>query len=445
MKSRFSKVISLLLVLVMALSLTACGESNKTESPSTEGSSAGKGDKVVIKIAWWGGQSRHDYTQKLLDKYTELNPNVTFEALPSGWDGYFDKLSIQAASSTMPDIVQMDYLYISTYAKNNAVVDLQEYIDNGIIDVSNIDPVLYESGRINDKLAGMVLSSSLLTVGYNPDVFAEAGIAEPEETWTWNDFVTMSKTIKEKTGKYGFGAIMADDTNNFNFYVRQHGEQLFSADNKSLGYENDQLYIDFVNMMSDLIDVGALPTPDEYNTIKSLGIETSPVATGDAAMVTDWSNYGVRVATTNENIKLMNPPYDDNGDKGLWLKPGMFFSIAENSKVKEEAAKFINWFINSNEANEIIMAERGTPVSSEVREYLKSSNLLTQKQIEMFDYVDKAIKHCADAPAPDPTGISEINEAFYSTVYSVLYGQEKVEDAAARFRSEANSILMRNN
>lgn len=450
MKNKLSKAMSILLVLVMAISLTACGETKKTESPSTEGSSntgneSSKKEDVVIKIAWWGGQSRHDYTQKLLDKYTELNPNVKFEALPSGWDGYFDKLSIQAASSTMPDIVQMDYLYISTYAKNNAVVDLQEYIDNGTIDVSNIDPVLYEAGRINDKLAGMVLSSSLLTVGYNPDVFAEAGILEPEETWTWNDFITMSKTIKETTGKYGFGAIMADDTNNFNYYVRQHGEKLFSEDNKSLGYSDDQVFIDFVNMTSELIDVGAIPTPDEYNTIKGLGIEASPVATGASAMVTDWSNLGVRVAATNENIKLINPPYGEDGTKGLWLKPGMFFSIANNSKVKDEAAKFINWFINSKEANEIIMAERGTPVSSEIRDYLKTSNLLTQKQIEMFEYVDGAIKHSTDAPAPDPTGISEINEAFYSSVYSVLYGQEKVEDAAARFRSEANSILERNN
>ena len=40
-------------------------------------------------------------------------------------------------------------------------------------------------------------------------------------------------------------------------------------------------------------------------------------------------------------------------DSGLWLKPGMFFSVSETSKVKEECAKFINWFVNSNEANSL--------------------------------------------------------------------------------------------
>ncbi|OYO99757.1 sugar ABC transporter substrate-binding protein, partial [Lachnotalea glycerini] len=115
------------------------------------------------------------------------------------------------------------------------------------------------------------------------------------------------------------------------------------------------------------------------------------------------------------------------------------------SKVKEEAAKFINWFINSEEANEIILAERGTPVSSEIRDYLTNSGKLSDKQKEMFEYVNNAGALCGEAPAPDPVGISEINESFNKTVYSVLYGQATVEDAAKTFRESANEILARNN
>jgi len=448
------KIGSLLLALSLVLTLAACtqGSNKETVNQEPSGSTAAldtsketEKTPVTIKITWWGGQARHDYTQELLDKYTELNPHVTFEAMPSGWDGYFDKLSIQASSSSMPDIIQMDYLYISTYEKNNSIVDLQQFVDNGTIDVSNIDPVLYKSGEINGRLAGMVLSSSILTIGYNPDVFSEAGVDIPTADWTWDDFSAISKQITEKTGKYGFAAIMTDDTNNFNYYVRQHGYPLFSEDNKSLGYEEDQIFIDFVTMMSDLIKAEALPNPDEYEAIKALSYEARPVATGEGAMVTEWSNIAVRLEESNDQIGLITPPYGADGTKGLWVKPGMFFSIAENSKVQQEAAEFINWFINSKEANEIIKAERGTPVSSVVRDSLKTSGILSAKQIEMFEYVDNAIAHCAEAPAPDPIGISEVNEAFKNAVYSVLYDQSKVEDAAASFRKTADEILSRNN
>ena len=34
---------------------------------------AAGGDNVTIKFTWWGNQTRHDYTQQILDKYTELH------------------------------------------------------------------------------------------------------------------------------------------------------------------------------------------------------------------------------------------------------------------------------------------------------------------------------------------------------------------------------------
>ena len=127
------------------------------------------------------------------------------------------------------------------------------------------------------------------------------------------------------------------------------------------------------------------------------------------------------------------------------MKPGMFFSVAETSKVKKEAAEFINWFMNSEEANDIIMAERGTPVSSKVREHMINSGKMTEQQKEMFAYVDEAEKLCGETPAPDPVGMSEINEALKNAAYKAFYGQSTPEEAAASFREEANAILERNN
>ncbi len=51
----------------------------------------------------------------------------------------------------MPDIVQMDYLYISTYAKNNSIADLTPYIEDGTIDTASIDENLMKSGEIGER------------------------------------------------------------------------------------------------------------------------------------------------------------------------------------------------------------------------------------------------------------------------------------------------------
>lgn len=444
MKKRMKRVAAALLAGAMAVSLAACGGSGESKDGEANGDAKNDSSgKTKIKITWWGGQSRHDYTQQLLDLYTEKNPDVEFEAIPSGWDGYFEKMSTQAASGSMPDLVQMDYLYISTYAKNNTIADLNEFIDAGTIDTSGIDEKLLKSGEIDGKMAGMVVSSSALAVGYNPDVLKET----PADDWTWNDFIEMNKAVSDSTGNPSatVGAGVTGDTNLFNYWVRQNGETLFNEDGTALGYEDDAITADFFKMWKDMMDDNIAPDPDEEAQIQTLGQEAGPVVTGEAATIFEWNNYAAKLNSVNDKLKIALPPVNDAGESGLWIKPGMFFSIAENSKVKEECAKFINWFINSKEANDIIMAERGTPVSSEIRQYMVDSGKLNDQQVEMFEYIDKAAEVAGETPAPDPTGIAEVNEAFSKAGNNVFYGQASPEDAAKAFRSEAEAILERNN
>lgn len=444
MKNRMKKIAAALLAGVMAVSLAACGSGGDNNTKDT----ASKGDKTKIKITWWGGQSRHEYTQKLLDAYTEKHPDIEFEALPAGWDGYFDKLSTQAASGSMPDIVQMDYLYISTYAKNNAVTDLQPYIEDGTIDTSNIDETILNTGSVDGKMAGMVLSTSSVAVGYNPEVFEQAGVELPDGTWTWSEFIEANKKISEKTGKESVlvSSGATGDVIPLRYWLRQHGEKLFNDEGNGLGYEDDKVVADFFKMWKGMIDEDIYSDPDEEAQILTLGIEASPVVTGEAGTVFDWNNYSSRVSTANDKIRITTPPVtDEDGESGLWNKPGMFFSIADTSKVKDECAEFIDWFINSEEANNIIMAERGTPVSSKVRDTMIESGKMTDQQVEMFEYADKVSELAKDTPKPDPEGIAEIQESLKNIGNSVFYGESTPEEAAKTFREEVSAILERNN
>lgn len=459
MKKRMKRLVSLFLTGAMVFGLTACGggnaggdsgsnSSSEGEQQESGGSEASGGDeKTTIKITWWGGDSRHEYTQKLLDLYSEENPNVTFEATPAGWEGYFDKLSTQAASGSMSDIIQMDYLYISTYAKNNSLADLSEFIDSGVIDTSNVDEATLNTGLIGGKMAGIVAGTNALAVTYNPDVLAEAEVEAPADDWTWDDYVELNTKVTEKLGKES--ALTATigpfgDMNFFNFWVRQHGETLFTEDGTGLAYEDDAILADYFQMWADMIEKDVAPDPDEQSQIASQGIETLPVVTGDAGTTLEWNTYANKVVSSNDKLKLaMMPGAAENN--AIWMKPGMFWSVAETSEVKEECAKFINWMTNSEEANDIIAAERGVPISSSIREYMTGSGNMSDAQVEMFEYIDNVAEIAGACPAADPSGIAEINEAFANAGNSVAYGQATSEEAAKTFREKATEILERNN
>ncbi len=463
-RRNFLKVAGIAVIAGMASALAACGGSSASStaasstaasgsaasaasSTAASGSAASAADgDVTIRMTWWGGQTRHDLTQKVLDKYTELNPNVHFETTPSGWDGYFEKLATDTATGGMADIVQMDYMYISTYAKNGSLADLSEYASNGTLDISNVDDALMDAGTIGGKMVGIPLSTSLVSFIYNPSVLEEAGVDVPKNGWTWDDFVSICKTVHEKTGKYGFGGSAFIDTNLLNYWVREYGVSLFAEDNKSLGFDDVSILTDYFELWKDLIDAGAAPNPDEYEQIATLGNDASPVITNDAAFHQSWNNFGTIGANAgNDTLELLVPPVKKAGEKALWYKPGMFFSVAETSEVKEAAAAFISWFLNSDEANDIMLGERGTPSASTARDHLTGSGALSEKQVEMFDFVSDAADYCGSTPAPDPSGISEINSQFKDIAYSVFYGQATPAEAAQTFFDTANSILAANN
>ena len=346
----------------------------------------------------------------------------------------------------MADIVQMDYMYISTYAKNGSLADLSSFASDGTLDISNVDDALADAGTIEGKMVGIPLSTSLVSFIYNPAVLEEAGVEAPKNGWTWDDFVSICKTVKEKTGKYGFGGSAFIDTNLLNYWVREYGVSLFAEDNKSLGFDDVQILTDYFQLWKDLIDAGAAPNPDEYEQIATLGNDANPVITGDAAFHQSWNNFGTIGANAgNDTLELLVPPVKKAGEKALWYKPGMFFSVSATSKVQAEAAAFISWFLNNDEANDIMLGERGTPSASNARDHLTSAGALTDKQVEMFDFVSDAADYCGSTPAPDPSGISEVNTQFKDIAYSVFYGQATPAEAAQTFFDTANSILASNN
>ena len=117
----------------------------------------------------------------------------------------------------------------------------------------------------------------------------------------------------------------------------------------------------------------------------------------------------------------------------------MFFSISESSTNKEEAAKFLDWFTNSVDANKILLGERGVPINSKVAESIKSE--VDSNVALIFDYINSVSEIATPIDDPDPKGKGEIEALGKSIVEGVRYGDMSADDAAASFISQSSAIL----
>jgi multiple sugar transport system substrate-binding protein len=117
----------------------------------------------------------------------------------------------------------------------------------------------------------------------------------------------------------------------------------------------------------------------------------------------------------------------------------MFFSLTSHGTNLEAGALFINFFTNSVEANEILAAERGVPVSTAVADAIKPS--MEPAAAATFDFL--ANLEVSPIQPPDPVAHGDIQTNVYEplVIDPLMYGQITPEEAVDTFIEEANAIL----
>ncbi|CAM4206229.1 extracellular solute-binding protein [Paenibacillus alkaliterrae] len=435
----------LLLLMAFALVLvSACGSANSgnagnaTNKPSTEnsGTETTEAKPVTLRIAWWGGQPRHDYTMKVIEMYKEKNPHVSIEMEYANYDDYWKKLAPQAAANELPDIIQIDTQNYAQYAGRNQLADLTPFLGNQI-DVSDISQNAIDGGKLGDGLYGFNLGVNALGLNYDPALLKKAGIDSIPENLTWDNYLEMAGKAKE-AGLFFDNGMRPEVF--FGYYLRTLDKTLFNAEGTGLGYEDDKMFVDFFGMLAKLVIDGAVPSPDVLAQIK--GAEDSHLVLNQGIGVWQWSNQFVGLQQVANRPLAIAPMPGPNMEKGLFLKPSMFFSVSENSKAKEEAAKFISFFVNDVEANKLILGDRGVPVSAKVKEALKAVS--TEAQIQVYDYVAWAEANSSPMDPADPIGSAEVFKSLTSLAEQMNYNKITPEEAATKFRDEATAILKKN-
>ena len=126
----------------------------------------------------------------------------------------------------------------------------------------------------------------------------------------------------------------------------------------------------------------------------------------------------------------------------MWLKAAMFMSAAQTTKHPDQAVAFINYFLNDLDANKILLAERGIPISSKLQSELKP--LMSPTDQEVFEYIAYVTQHSSPIDPPDPPGYAEIYKLLQNIDAQIDFGKISVADAAKQFRTQANQILAKN-
>lgn len=435
----------MMLAMAAALCLAGCSSQASEETAQTQPQAESGNQEVAVQdgaaadklgISWWGTQVVHEFTLEVCDKYTE-ETGVELEPTYASWADYWQKMNTLSAAGDLPDIMRQDYSVIMQYASKDLLEPLDSYIESGALDMTNVDPMQLEGGRIDGELYGINVGSNALCLVYDEEMIKEAGMEVPGPEMSWKDFENFCIEFHEKTGKYG--STISDIVTNINLFeilARSAGGTLFSEDGLSVGYD-DAVLAGFFDSVKRMHDAGALPSID--TRVQQTSVEDSPFSKGEAATEIVWTDmYETLVSVKGKNLGLTIIP-GSGETKGMYIKPSQFLSIAASSDKKDEAVSFINAWVNDQAINDIIAGRRGVPISSVMAEEVSKN--LAEPGKRVFEYMDLAAEYASPIDPPNPAGTSEVNAEYTKQFEMVLFGESSPEEAAGIFRTNAEAAL----
>ncbi|GFN33895.1 extracellular solute-binding protein [Paenibacillus xylaniclasticus] len=343
MKRKAIAVWALMLALVMVVS--ACGD--KKDSGSG-------GDKVTIKLmSQWpegGAKQQYNLVNEIIASYEEENPNVKIDLEVLETNQYKDKLKVLSGSNSLPDVgFAWAAGFLEPYVKGNQFATLDDLLQGDLKDQFVAGTT--EAYAVDGKTYSLPVELNIVPIYYNKEIFAKYNLQVPQ---TYDEFKNVIQTLRDNGvtpitlgGKDGWTG---------SFWYMYLVDRLGGADllDKAIASNDfsDPNLIEAAKMAQELVDMNAFNKG--FNGLSNDEAK-SEFYNGKAAMYA-MGTWEVPNLTTNEDIPQ---EFRDNagyfrfptisggqGTSDTWVGGvGVGLFVSESSKVKEEAKKFVSYFV----------------------------------------------------------------------------------------------------
>ncbi|MBP2411787.1 multiple sugar transport system substrate-binding protein [Arthrobacter stackebrandtii] len=313
----------------LALGASACGST----APSDGGNAGGE---VTLDWSFWSQGDEGNQTWKdLAGKVTEKYPNIKVNLTTAPFSDYFTKMQSQLASGTAPCIVSMQSLRLPAFAK------AMTPIDGDLAKAAGFTESEWEAGALKalqngDKQYALPYGLSTMVMYYNKDAFKAAGVEEPKDGWTTDEFVAAAKKITEATGKPAFGQTFSD---------LHMSAQLLAYNGAKPVSANGELQMTDPAFESAFSWYTGLATEDKISSIPASSSDVpwgeQQFVAGNVAMAVDgsWNMKSNVTDAAGFQVGVVTLPQGTEGAGTFSANSG--FGISSTCKNKTEAAQAI--------------------------------------------------------------------------------------------------------
>jgi arabinogalactan oligomer / maltooligosaccharide transport system substrate-binding protein len=253
-------------IAALAVSASACSSSKSSgaKAPTSADPAAVKGT-----VTWWDTSDATNEApnyQPIIKAFEAKYPNIKVNYVNVPFSDAKDKFKTAAQSGNgAPDVLRADVGWTPAFAQLGYLQPLDG--TPALADDSDYMAGPYASDHYNGKIYGVPQVTDTLSLIYNKDLFAKAGITTPPKTW--DELKADGLAIKGKTGANG--VFLNSGSYFFLPFLYGEGGDLVDVANKKITV-NDAKAVKAVGVAQDLVSSGAAVTDvtkDAYNNMQT--------------------------------------------------------------------------------------------------------------------------------------------------------------------------------
>lgn len=397
---------------------------------STTGESVKVSDtEKKISFSWWGNDPRHIYTMEGVDEFMRKNPDISVDYRYGIWNGYEARNKVFMKSHTEPDVMQINYSWLSQYSSDgNGYYDLYQLSD--YIDLSGYDEIDLDFGTIDGKLNALPIAYNSPVTFYNQDIYDKYGVDVPN---TWDDLFVAASAMRED-GIYPIGGVKKHVLMLLVAYYEQTtGKNVFDENGNFCLEIEDIAYI--IGFYKKMIDEKVLMPIDQFDRMQLASGELA----GAIFWISDIDNYCSSIAEAGTPCLgkyLVNDV--DEAVLGWYRKPATMYAVSIDSEYPEDAARLLNFLVNDPDMAILQGTEKGIPVCRNALEAIKNEGLLEGYSVEANEQMIEA----GDSLKVIPVLLEDdiVIDSFKTNSDAYIYDKVTLEEAAEQIYDELNEM-----
>jgi len=303
--------------------------------------------QTTITWAFWGSPEEKATHESVAAAFMEEHPEINIEIWHQPWADYFTKL--QTLWATRDPAVIPDVMFLSPiqgFAASGVLENLDPFIEKTGYDLSDYWPSLLEFGILDDHIYGLPRDIGLEVLYYNKDIFDEAGVSYPDDSWTWDDLLAAAEQLTEvapsgRVSRYALGM----EGGKAQLWIGQNrGGILDDMRNPTRCTLTEPAAVAGVEFFADMMNNNYAMRPAN---LSQAGGDAGVFQSGQVAMIIQNSSRVSAFNAAGMNYDVAPVPIPAGGQRAA-AAGGAAWTMSSFSDNKDAAWTFLSWLQSTN-------------------------------------------------------------------------------------------------